>query len=144
VLEVSILGGYLIAFENGSPVYVTLVSAGRGGTPHPGKDPLETASTPTGKFPIGGKFKTATMESSSTPIVHGDVPWTQNLIGPHAIHTAYWHDDWGVLKSAGCVNVAPKDGKWLFEFTDPKVPEGWHGVRHLGRYGPSTQVFLHD
>lgn len=143
-LEASILGGWLVAFEGTEPVYATMISAGRGGKPHPGKDPLETASTPTGWFPIGGKFKTATMDSSSTPIVHGDVPWTQNFSGPHALHSAYWHDDWGNLKSAGCVNVSPRDGKWLFEFTEPAVPEGWHGVRHIARYGGSTLFIIHE
>jgi hypothetical protein len=141
-LEASILGGWLVAFEGTKPVYATMISAGRGGKPHPGKDPLETASTPTGWFPIGGKFKTATMNSSSTPIVHMDVPWTQNFSGPHAIHSAYWHDDWGNLKSAGCVNVSPQDGKWLFEFTEPDVPDGWHGVRYVARYGGGSTLFI--
>lgn len=144
-LEASIIGGWLVAFEGTRAVYATMISAGRGGTPQPGKTALETAATPTGKFPIGGKFKTATMLSSSTPIVHEDVPWTQNFSGPHAIHSAYWHDDWGNLKSAGCVNVAPRDGKWLFEFTEPDVPEGWHGVRYVSRYGGgSTQLIIHE
>jgi hypothetical protein len=141
-LEASILGGWLVAFEGTTPKYATMISPGRGGLPHPDKDPLETASTPTGWFPIGGKFKTATMESSSTPIVHADVPWTQNFSGPHAIHSAYWHEDWGNLKSAGCVNVSPKDGKWLFEFTEPSVPEGWHGVRYIARYGDGSTLFI--
>jgi lipoprotein-anchoring transpeptidase ErfK/SrfK len=119
-----------------------MISAGRGGAPVKGKDPLETASTPTGWFPIGGKFRTATMLSSGTPIVHMDVPWTQNFSGPHAIHSAYWHDDWGNLKSAGCVNVSPKDGKWLFGFTEPTVRDGWHGVRYVARYGDGSTLFL--
>jgi hypothetical protein len=143
-LEVSILGGWLVAFEGTRAVYATMISAGRGGGPVPGKDPLETASTPTGRFSISGKFKTATMESSSTPIVHGDVPWTQNFSGPHALHSAYWHDDWGSLKSAGCVNLAPRDGRWLFDFTEPEVPEGWHGVRYLSRYGGATRVLIDE
>ncbi len=144
-IELSILEGWLVAFEGTTPRYVTMISAGRGGTPVGDRDPLETASTPTGRFAIGGKFKTATMESSSSPILHADVPWTQNFSGPHAIHSAYWHDDFGQLKSAGCVNVSPRDGKWLFEFTEPAVPEGWHGVRYIGRYGGgSTLVILHE
>ena len=141
-IEASILGGWLVAFEGTVPKYATMISAGRGGAPHPNKDPLETASTPTGRFAIGGKFKTATMESSSSPIVHEDVPWTQNFSGPHAIHSAYWHDDFGNLKSAGCVNVSPRDGKWLFEFTEPDVPEGWHGVRYVSRYGGGSTLFI--
>jgi len=144
-IELSILQGWLVAFEGTTPRYATLISAGRGGTPVGDRDPLETASTPTGRFAIGGKFKTATMESSSSPILHADVPWTQNFSGPYAIHSAYWHDDFGKLKSAGCVNVSPRDGKWLFEFTEPTVPEGWHGVRYIGRYGGgSTLVILHE
>lgn len=143
-LDISILGGFLVAYEGTRPVYATMISAGRGGRPTPGRDPLETASTPLGRFSVNGKFKTATMESSSTPIVHGDVPWTQNFSGPHAIHSAYWHDDWGNLKSAGCVNVAPIDGKWLFEFTEPPVPDGWHSVRYVSRYGGSTEVVIRE
>lgn len=143
-LEGSILGGWLVAYEGKTPVYATLISAGRGGTPVAGQDPVSTASTPTGRFFITGKFATATMESSTTPIVHGDVPWTQNFSGPHAIHSAYWHDEWGDLKSAGCVNVSPQDGKWLFGFTEPAVPDGWHAVKHISRDGPATLLILHE
>lgn len=143
-VEISILGGWLVAFSGETPVYATLISAGRGGGPVKGKDLVSTASTPKGRFEISSKLRTATMESSGGPIVHGDVPWTQNFSGPHAIHTAYWHDDFGELKSAGCVNVSPKDGQWLFDFTEPKVPEGWHAVKYLSRYGGTTRVILHD
>jgi hypothetical protein len=142
-VEASILGGWLVAFEGTRPVYATLISAGRGGVPQRGVDPLKTASTPVGRFVFTGKFRTATMESSSTPIIHADVPWTQNFSGPHALHSAYWHDDWGNLKSAGCVNVSPRDGRWLFEFTEPRVPDGWHGVRYLSRNGPPTEFIVH-
>src|SRR6185295_183965 len=62
-LEASNWKGWLIAYEGTKPVYVTLISPGRGGSPEPGKDPLSTASTPTGIFKISGKFKTATMEA---------------------------------------------------------------------------------
>lgn len=143
-LEASILGGWLVAFVGSEPVYATLISAGRGGTPVADRDAVSTASTPTGRFFITGKFATATMESSTTPMVHGDVPWTQNFSGPHAIHSAYWHDDFGELKSAGCVNVSPLDGKWLFGFTQPAVPEGWHAVKHVSRDGPATLLILHE
>ncbi|HEX6765413.1 MAG TPA: L,D-transpeptidase, partial [Polyangiaceae bacterium] len=117
-IEVSIRGGWLIAYEDTTPVYATMISAGRGGEPVPGRPTLETASTPTGTFPINGKFATATMEAPGE-FIHSDVPWVQNLTGPYALHTAYWHDNWGNLMSAGCVNVSPDDAKWLYEFTEP-------------------------
>ncbi|MCC6214638.1 MAG: L,D-transpeptidase [Polyangiaceae bacterium] len=142
-IETSVWKGWLIAYEGTRPVYVTLVSPGRGGTPEPGKDPLSTASTPTGVFKITGKFATATMVAPGE-LVHADVPWTQNFSGPHALHGAYWHDAWGQRKSAGCVNVSPIDGKWLYEFTEPRVPAGWHGIRWQPALEPATTFVVHD
>ena len=142
-IEVSIRGGWLIAYEGTRPVYATMVSPGRGGPPVTGKTPLSTASTPTGRFNITGKFMTATMEAPGE-YVHSDVPWTQNFSGPHALHGAYWHDDWGHLKSAGCINVSPKDGQWLFQFTEPRVPPGWHGVRWLPYLEPASTLIVHS
>jgi hypothetical protein len=141
-IELSILGGWLIAYEDTTPIYTTMISAGRGGEPVPGRPTLETASTPTGSFPINGKFATATMEAPGE-FVHSDVPWVQNLTGPYALHSAYWHDNWGKLMSAGCVNLSPTDAKWLYEFTEPTVPSGWHGVRWVPREGPATVVVIH-
>lgn len=142
-IEVSILGGWLIAFENTEPVFVTLMSPGKGGPPQPGRELLETASTPTGRFTINGKFASATMVAPDE-LVHSDVPWTQNFSGPYAIHGAYWHDDWGYPKSGGCINLSPIDGKWLYEWTDPPAPEGWHGTRWLPSLGPATMVVIHE
>ncbi len=143
-LEISILGGWMIAYEGTRPVYVTMVSPGRGGLPTRGVDPVETAATPVGSWPVTGKFVTATMVAPHE-FIHSDVPWTQNFHGPHAIHVAYWHDGWGEKKSAGCVNVSPLDGKWLFDWTEPSLPDGWHGMRwDRDFFGPATQTVLHD
>src|SRR5690606_269479 len=103
---------------------------GKGGPPHGDIPTLKTASTPTGWFKITGKFVTSTMIAPND-LVHSAVPWAQNFKGPYALHGAYWHDEFGQPKSGGCLNVSPKDGKWLFDFTEPHIPEGWHGVRWL-------------
>jgi hypothetical protein len=141
-MEVSVLGGWAIAFEGTRPVYATLISPGRGGIPVRDVDPLATASTPTGTFPITGKFATATMVAPGE-FIHSDVPWTQNFHGPHALHGAYWHDGWGEKKSAGCINVSPIDGRWLYHWTEPEVPAGWHGFRWDPDQGPSTVMVVH-
>ncbi|MCK6591858.1 MAG: L,D-transpeptidase, partial [Polyangiaceae bacterium] len=126
------------------PVFTTLISPGRGGIPTPGVDPLSTASTPVGRFRIDGKFKTATMVSSTDEnVVHTEVQFIQNFSGPHALHAAYWHASWGEPKSGGCVNLSPIDAKRIFEWTEPKMPEGWHGLRSTKHFGPSTEVVLH-
>jgi hypothetical protein len=140
-IQVSIRGGWLIAYEGTKPVFTTLVSPGRGGPPH-GSRPLgSTASTPVGWFKITGKFATATMIAPDH-MVHSAVPWAQNFIGPYSLHAAYWHDGWGYPKSSGCINLSPKDSFFLFGFTEPELPKGWHGVRWQPELGPATAVIV--
>jgi len=141
-LEIAIDKGWLLAFEGTRPVYATLMSPGRGGAAAPDEDPLERSATPVGVYPISGKFVTATMEAPGE-LIHSDVPFAQNVVGPYALHGAYWHDNWGNPQSGGCVNLSPIDAKWLFDFTEPRVPEGWHGVRWLPWQGAATIVILH-
>ncbi|WP_437561993.1 L,D-transpeptidase [Sorangium sp. So ce542] len=143
-IEISVLGGWFVAYEELTPVFATLISPGRGGVPRKGIPAIETAATPTGRFRIDGKFVTATMVSSSNDnIVHSEVQFVQNFHGPHALHGAYWHDAWGELKSGGCVNLSPIDAKQMFAWTDPPVPEGWHGLRASRDAGRSTVVLIH-
>jgi hypothetical protein len=140
-IEVSILGGWLIAYEGRRPVFTTLVSPGLGG-PAQERGSLATSSTPTGTFKITGKFATATMVSQSGQI-NSAVPWAQNFSGPYSLHAAYWHDSWGELQSGGCINVSPLDGRWLFyEFSEPPMPEDWHGLRWLPEIEPSTTLVV--
>ncbi|HVW30237.1 MAG TPA: L,D-transpeptidase [Polyangiaceae bacterium] len=142
-IEASVYGGWLIAYEDTRPVFVTLTAAGRGGAkPLSSKRLVTSSSTPLGTFPITGKFVTSTMDGPDE-IVHADVPWVQNFRSAHAIHAAYWHDAFGELVSDGCLNVSPADGRFLFGFTEPPVPEGWHGVRWDPHLGPTTMVVVH-
>ncbi|MBA2541569.1 MAG: L,D-transpeptidase, partial [Deltaproteobacteria bacterium] len=55
------------------------------------------------------------------------VPWTQFFSSEHdlALHTAYWHDQFGTKRSHGCLNLAPRDARWLYFWSDPQVPPGW-------------------
>ena len=150
-VDISILKGWLVAYEYDKPVYATLVSPGRGGVPKHGVDPLETASTPVGRYRITGKFLTATMISNaSKDIVHDEVMYTQNFTGPYALHGAYWHDEWGEKKSGGCVNLSPIDARRLFMWTEPRLPAGWHSIQlvtgypnALAEYQRATLVYVH-
>jgi hypothetical protein len=143
-LDISVLGGWLVAYEGARPVYATLISPGRGGVPLRGVPPIDTASTPTGQFTVTGKFLTATMTSTSDAnIVHAEVQYTQNFSGPHALHGAYWHDGWGERKSGGCVNLSPVDARRVFAWTDPPLPAGWHGVRWIPGQAASTAIVIH-
>jgi lipoprotein-anchoring transpeptidase ErfK/SrfK len=39
-----------------------------------------------------------------------------------AIHGAYWHNDWGVTRSHGCINVPADVARWIWRWTLPVVP----------------------
>jgi lipoprotein-anchoring transpeptidase ErfK/SrfK len=39
-----------------------------------------------------------------------------------AIHSTYWHNNFGEPMSRGCVNASPEDSKWIFRWTEPIVP----------------------
>jgi hypothetical protein len=149
-IEVAALQGWLVAYEDETPVFATMISAGKLGAarPDPDRDPSQPpATTPLGTYRIREKLVTATLQSDlddGTEFVHAEVPWSQRFYDKYLLHTAYWHDQWGEGHSGGCVNLSPVDAKWLFAWTEPKVPEGWHSVRAgEGDEKPATLVVIH-
>lgn len=79
-------------------------------------------STPLGPHPIYRKLMSLHMSGQKT----GDypaVPWTCLITGDGvAVHSSYWHSDFGVPRSHGCVNAAPEDARFVFRWTNPVVP----------------------
>lgn len=73
-----------------------------------------------------------------------DVPWIQYFAAGYALHGAYWHDVFGIPRSHGCVNLAPVDARLVFRWTDPPVPEGWHGINVGPDMGQGTTVYVHE
>ena len=141
----SITQGTLIAYEGTRAVFATLASPGAGGVPIKGKDPVKMSTTPLGVYRITFKHRATTMSpeyGENRKFWIADVPYTQYFNAPFALHTAYWHEDFGEPMSAGCVNVSPRDGKWLFDWTSPGVPEGWGGAGPGGRHGAGTYVVI--
>lgn len=141
----SITQGTLIAYEGTRAVYATLASPGAGGVPIKGKDPVKMSTTPLGVYRITFKHRATTMSpeyGENRKFWIADVPYTQYFNAPFALHTAYWHEDFGEPMSAGCVNVSPLDGKWLFDWTSPAVPAGWGGAGPGGRHGVGTYVVI--
>lgn len=108
----------LVAYRGTRPVYATLISSGR------------SHGTPLGNYPVWAKV--ASMDMGNQPyedrpyLVQG-VPWVLLFQGHNALHGAYWHDGFGRKKSHGCVNLAPLDARWVFEWAGPKMFEGWSG-----------------
>jgi len=138
-IDVSIKKQLLVAYEGNRPVFATLVSTGRGGM----GDPNETHATKRGAFMIHAKHVSGTMDGDSTneeSFDLRDVPYIQYFYQGYALHGAYWHDAFGKERSHGCVNLSPSDAAWLFDWTEPVVPEGWHAALNLNA---GTLVYIH-
>ncbi|MCL2779693.1 MAG: L,D-transpeptidase [Polyangiaceae bacterium] len=132
----------LVAFEGTKAVFATAVSTGKKNEQDKEKD----HRTPVGSFRIREKHIAATMDgdvASDGPYSIEDVPWIMYFNGSYALHGAFWHNDFGRTKSHGCINLAPKDAKALFGWTEPRLPDGWHGV-WSGAQNPGTRVVVHD
>ena len=141
-VDVNVRTQTLIAYEGDRPVFATAVSTGLEDRSDKEKD----HHTPTGTWRIREKHIAATMDgdvASDGPYSIEDVPWIMYFNGSYALHGAFWHNQFGRTKSHGCVNLAPLDAKALFAWTEPHVPEGWHGVMSTSEK-PGTRVVVHD
>ncbi|WP_053235741.1 L,D-transpeptidase [Sandaracinus amylolyticus] len=126
----------LVVYRGPTPIYATLVSSG-----------VEGHVTPIGEFTIRRKFVTDTMadlgpEAGDDRYRIEDVPWTQYFDGSIALHAAFWHGQFGITRSHGCVNLAPRDAQWVFQHTWPEVPDGWHGVSTEGTGVRGSRVIV--
>lgn len=121
----------LTAYDGERPVFATLVSSG-----------LNDHATPTGIYRLHTKHVATTMDdmAGDGPYSIEDVPWTMYFLGGYALHAAFWHDKFGNRRSHGCVNLAPRDARWLFFWSAPDLPSGWHGV--LAKVGKGAVVTL--
>lgn len=142
-LDVDLDEQILVAYEGARPVYVTLVSTGRRTDRHGDDSPQY--ETPAGSFRIRGKHITTTMDGDTAadgPYSIEDVPWAEYFYNSYALHGAFWHGNFGWRMSHGCVNLSPSDAQWLFFWTEPALPPGWHGV-FANEQHPGTRVELH-
>ncbi|MDP9000592.1 MAG: L,D-transpeptidase, partial [Myxococcota bacterium] len=136
-IDVNLKRQTLVAFDGMTPVFATVFSSGRN----------EHETVP-GVFRIREKHISATMDgdaelASDGPYSIEDVPYIEYFNGSYALHGAFWHAEFGHVKSHGCVNLAAWDAKSLFGWTDPQLPEGWHAV-FATKDKPGTRVIVHD
>ena len=107
-----------VAYEGDTPRYTSLVSTG-----------AEGHETPTGLYQVQRKYLTKTMRGPDD--THGryrveEIPYVMYYKGRYAVHGAYWHDQFGNVRSHGCTNVAPADAQWLFDWDQTALPDAWH------------------
>jgi len=112
----------LSCYEGKNEVYFALVSTGIRSDMNGNK--TEQWSTPLGTRPIWRKLLSVHMSGGTTGGGY-DLPgvsWTSLFEGKGvAIHSTFWHNNFGEEMSHGCVNAAPEDAKWVFRWTNPIV-----------------------
>ncbi len=109
------------ALESGIEVYFARVSSGYAYYPEGGDF---TSNTPIGRMWTWRKMVSRHM-SGGDAVTGYDLPgvgWTVLFHGSGAaLHSTYWHADYGAPRSRGCINLLPEDAKWLFRWTHPIV-----------------------
>lgn len=108
-IEVNLTTQYMTVWQGNTVVAETYVSTGR-----PGFD------TPPGTFYINYKLPSETMEGVLGGEYYNvpDVPWVMYFTNVgHAIHGAYWYNNFGQVMSHGCVNLPVDFAAWLYEWT---------------------------
>jgi lipoprotein-anchoring transpeptidase ErfK/SrfK len=69
------------------------------------------------------------------------IGWTSFFAtGGFAIHSTYWHANFGEPMSHGCVNASPADSKWIFLWTLPKVAYDPGKIEISGYDGTKVEV----
>ncbi len=111
----------LVAYEGRRPVFATLVSTGRW-----------HHQSPRGLFRVRTKVAMAAMNNrkgAGELYRVDDVPWIQYFHEGYALHGTYWHNGFGQQKSHGCINLSPKDSRWLFDWSPPRLRTGWMALQ---------------
>lgn len=125
----------LTAYEGDRRVMATLVSTG--------KDDLKSHKTHPGTFKVYAKSVHTSMRGKPWDDYFAEeVPWTMHYDDGRALHGAYWHDQFGIQKSHGCINLSPADAAWLFQWIPPHLPEGWHSVLAVSAKLPTAWVVV--
>lgn len=113
---------WLSAFEGKTEVFRTRFASGATFFEPDGSS--TSRLTPGGIHPIWSKRITRHMEGGAWPNGY-DLPgigWVSYFTGNGAaIHSTYWHNDFGRPRSHGCLNCTPAAAKWLFRWTSPLV-----------------------
>lgn len=123
------------AWEGDKLIKAFWISSGKARTP-----------TVTGVFRIWAKVAAQRMEGGSRAA--GDyynlpnVQWVQYFYQDYSFHGTYWHHNFGVPMSHGCVNMSNSDAKWLYDWASPTIDDyKWHVTN---RQDPGTLVVIYQ
>jgi lipoprotein-anchoring transpeptidase ErfK/SrfK len=150
-IEISLKEQTLRAYEYGQEIYTARISSG---IPNSRLDPDDfPTATPEGNFVIYSKMPSkhmgsvaggAEVEERGGFTLPG-VPWTSFFKSPggYAMHGTYWHNNFGLQMSHGCVNLRNEDALWIFRWSTPVFdPNKVQSPRNWEVTGHGTQVIV--
>ena len=110
----------LSCFEEEREVFFCKISSGAKFDAY--GNPVDNWSTPVGDGHRTWR-KTLSIHMAGGTVSGGyDTPgisWANFFSEGVAIHSTFWHNDYGVPRSHGCVNASPENSKWIFRWTTP-------------------------
>lgn len=128
---------YLSCFEGNTEVFFCRIASGEG------KNSTPLSARSSSGFPIWRKLVSLHM-AGGTARGGWDTPgigWTSLFHGDGvAIHSTFWHNNFGEPESHGCVNAKPEDAKWIFRWSQPHVPYQSGDVTMSGEGGTRVKV----
>ncbi len=143
-IEISLANQFLTAYEGDQAVRRYRISSGAGSVDVPNGN-----RTPKGKYNITSKSPSKHMGgvlASGAPdeyILPG-VPWTSFFIFESgvAFHGTFWHSNFGLQMSHGCINMANDHAKWLFRWVTPTYQVPITNRSHWDVRGYGTQIIV--
>ena len=102
-IDVDLSQQRVYAYEGDTMMNAFIVSTGTWQTP-----------TVTGTYKIWIKLRSTTMTGPGYYLPN--VPYTMYFYKGYGLHGTYWHHNFGVPMSHGCVNLSISDAEWLYNF----------------------------
>ena len=123
-IEVDTKNQMVTAFEADKAVFSARVATGAAF--HMADGTVQDFATPPGNHRVYMKLPSQHMVGGAAGDAdHYDLPgicWISYFITQGiAFHGTYWHNDYGIPRSHGCVNMLPEDAKWIYMWTTPSV-----------------------
>jgi lipoprotein-anchoring transpeptidase ErfK/SrfK len=106
-IDVDIGSQTTTAYQGSAPLKIVLVSTG-----------TEGRLTPTGSFKVYRQVPSQTLSggTGADRYYYPGVPWIMYFSGDIGFHGTYWHNNFGVPMSHGCVNLSVEDAKWFYSW----------------------------
>ena len=134
-IEVNRQRQVVIAYEWDRPVFIARAATGA-------KFRNGDFSTPRGYHITSAKRPSRHMAAGNLANNGFDlpgVPWVTYFVqNGISFHGTYWHNNFGLPRSHGCVNLSPEAAKWIYRWTQPHVPPDAQEV--VETYGTAVEV----